>query len=131
MVCLGHDRLLCSLCIGAATARCLPCLLSLPLQGRQALRHSARATQAIPIAVTTFQHLPQSFFARPAELAAPELIGCQLAVAGVASNKSDIGCFDYWVPLKDGKDATIAKARLLPVLVVIQLASAFQIDEIR
>ena len=31
-----------------------------------------------PIATTPFQHLPQSFFARPAELVAPQLIGCLL-----------------------------------------------------
>jgi len=33
---------------------------------------------AIPIATTPSLHLPQSFFARPAELVAPELIGCLL-----------------------------------------------------
>ncbi len=31
-----------------------------------------------PIAITSFPHLPQSFFARPAEVVAPELIGCLL-----------------------------------------------------
>ena len=35
-------------------------------------------TQATPIATTPSQHLPQSFFCRPAELVAPELIGCLL-----------------------------------------------------
>jgi len=34
--------------------------------------------QATPIATTPSQHLPQSFFARPAEVVAPELIGCLL-----------------------------------------------------
>jgi len=34
--------------------------------------------QATPIATTPSQHLPHSFFARPAELVAPELIGCLL-----------------------------------------------------
>ena len=34
--------------------------------------------QATPIATTTTQHFPQSFFARPAEEVAPELIGCLL-----------------------------------------------------
>jgi len=34
--------------------------------------------KATPIATKTFTALPQSFFARPAELVAPELIGCQL-----------------------------------------------------
>jgi len=33
---------------------------------------------ATPIATKTFPALPQSFFARPAELVAPELIGCLL-----------------------------------------------------
>jgi len=32
--------------------------------------------QATPIATTTIPALPQSFFARPAEQVAPELIGC-------------------------------------------------------
>jgi DNA-3-methyladenine glycosylase len=35
----------------------------------------AKATRA---GTTPSQHLPQSFFARPAELVAPELIGCLL-----------------------------------------------------
>jgi len=35
-------------------------------------------TKATPIATTLSLHLPQSFFARPAELVAPELIGCLL-----------------------------------------------------
>jgi len=34
--------------------------------------------KATPIATTPSQHLPQSFFARPAEQVAPELIGCLL-----------------------------------------------------
>ena len=34
--------------------------------------------QATPIATTPSQNLPQSFFARPAEQVAPELIGCLL-----------------------------------------------------
>ena len=34
--------------------------------------------QATPIATTTSQHLPQSFFVRPAEQVAPDLIGCLL-----------------------------------------------------
>jgi DNA-3-methyladenine glycosylase len=34
--------------------------------------------QATPIATTPSQHLPQSFFARPAEQVAPDLIGCLL-----------------------------------------------------
>jgi len=40
-----------------------------------ALHPSPKAT---PIATTPSQHLPQSFFARPAELVAPDLIGCLL-----------------------------------------------------
>ena len=35
-------------------------------------------TEATPIATTLSQHLPQSFFANPAEQVAPELIGCLL-----------------------------------------------------
>jgi len=34
--------------------------------------------QATPIATKTLPALPQSFFSRPAELVAPELIGCLL-----------------------------------------------------
>ena len=34
--------------------------------------------QATPIATTPSQHLPQAFFCRPAEVVAPELIGCLL-----------------------------------------------------
>jgi len=34
--------------------------------------------QATPIATKTLPALPQSFFARPAEVGAPELIGCLL-----------------------------------------------------
>ena len=33
---------------------------------------------ATPIATTPSQHLPQSFFCRPAEQVAPDLIGCLL-----------------------------------------------------
>ena len=36
---------------------------------------SATSSKATPIATTPSQHLPQSFFARPAEQVAPELIG--------------------------------------------------------
>jgi len=32
--------------------------------------------QATPIATPLSQHLPQSFFARPAEQVAPKLLGC-------------------------------------------------------
>ena len=39
---------------------------------------SALADTATPIATTHSQHLTHSFFARPAELVAPELIGCLL-----------------------------------------------------
>ena len=39
---------------------------------------SATSLKATPIATTPSQHLPQSFFARPAEVVAPELIGCLL-----------------------------------------------------
>jgi len=35
-------------------------------------------TKVTPIATTPSQHLPQSFFASPAEVVAPELIGCLL-----------------------------------------------------
>jgi DNA-3-methyladenine glycosylase len=35
--------------------------------------------KATPIATTLSQHLPQSFFARPAEQVAPDLVGCLLA----------------------------------------------------
>jgi len=35
-------------------------------------------TIATPIATTPTQHLPRSFFSRPAEVVAPELIGCML-----------------------------------------------------
>jgi len=42
------------------------------------LFHPQATSQATPIATTPSQHLPQSFFARPAELVAPELIGCLL-----------------------------------------------------
>ena len=34
--------------------------------------------KATPIATTLSQRLPQSFFTRPAEVVAPELIGCLL-----------------------------------------------------
>jgi DNA-3-methyladenine glycosylase len=36
------------------------------------------SSEATPIATTPSQHLPQSFFARPAEVVAPELISCLL-----------------------------------------------------
>ena len=39
---------------------------------------SATSSKATPIATKSSQHLPQSFFARPAEVVAPELIGCLL-----------------------------------------------------
>ena len=39
---------------------------------------SASSSKATPIATKSSQHLPQSFFCRPAELVAPELIGCLL-----------------------------------------------------
>jgi len=45
---------------------CLPC---------RALR---AITQATPIVTTPYRHLPPSLFARPAELVAPQLIGCLL-----------------------------------------------------
>ena len=38
----------------------------------------ARSPAATPLAATPCQHLPQSFFARTAEVVAPELISCQL-----------------------------------------------------
>ena len=41
-------------------------------------QQSAQAHKAIPIATTLSQTLPQPFFARPAEVVAPELIGCLL-----------------------------------------------------
>jgi DNA-3-methyladenine glycosylase len=37
-----------------------------------------KSHQAAPIATKPSHHLPQSFFARPAEQVAPELIGCLL-----------------------------------------------------
>ena len=36
--------------------------------------------EATPIATTLSQHLPHAFFARPAEVVAPELIGCLLVM---------------------------------------------------
>jgi DNA-3-methyladenine glycosylase len=39
---------------------------------------SALSPKATPIATNLSQHLPQSFFARPAEVVAPDLIGCLL-----------------------------------------------------
>jgi DNA-3-methyladenine glycosylase len=47
-----------------------------PLVSSSVPCHSS--AQATPIASTPFQVLPQSFFARPAEQVAPELIGCLL-----------------------------------------------------
>ena len=41
-------------------------------------RSSELPPTATPIATTPSQHLPQSFYARPAELVTPELIGCLL-----------------------------------------------------
>ena len=40
---------------------------------------------ATPIATTPIQDLPQSFFARPAEVVAPDLIGCLLVKQTSAS----------------------------------------------
>ena len=40
---------------------------------------SVLSHKATPIATTLSQHLPQSFFARPAEQVAPDLVGCLLA----------------------------------------------------
>ena len=37
--------------------------------------------QATPIATTHSPHLPQSFFCRPAEEVAPELVGCLLVTS--------------------------------------------------
>ena len=51
-------------------------ILNSPSATRQ--HHSALPHKATPIATTPSQHLPQSFFARPAEQVAPELIGCLL-----------------------------------------------------
>ena len=42
---------------------------------QQPLAHPYTAT---PLATTLSQHLPHAFFARPAEVVAPELIGCLL-----------------------------------------------------
>jgi DNA-3-methyladenine glycosylase len=39
---------------------------------------SEKTYRSTPIASTLSQHLPQTFFARPAEVVAPELIGCLL-----------------------------------------------------
>ena len=39
---------------------------------------SATPHTATPIATTLCQHLPKSFFTRPAEVFAPDLIGCLL-----------------------------------------------------
>jgi DNA-3-methyladenine glycosylase len=47
-----------------------------PVSTRQ--QPSALPYSATPIATTPTQHLPQSFFCRPAERVAPELIGCLL-----------------------------------------------------
>ena len=48
------------------------------------------ARQATPIATKPSQHLPQSFFCRPAEVVAPDLIGC-LLVNRVAPQLPDPG----------------------------------------
>ena len=58
--------------------RHLSCWCGFEIDNRMASVLSHKAT---PIATTTTllsQHLPQSFFARPAEVVAPELIGCLL-----------------------------------------------------
>jgi len=42
---------------------------------------SVRPSQATPLAITFSQHLPdlpQAFFCRPADVVAPDLIGCRL-----------------------------------------------------
>jgi len=64
--------------------------------------------KATPIATTPSQSLPQSFFARPAEQVAPELIGCLLVkrqpsgellwgviVVAEAYSKEDPACHSY------------------------------------
>ena len=62
----------------------LACPAATPLGFARAAPHSlfqskkAPSPQSTPIATTLSQSLPQSFFARPAELVAPELIGCLL-----------------------------------------------------
>ena len=44
-------------------------------------RHDGASTvHPTPIATSPSKHLPQSFFARPAEVVAPELIGCLLVM---------------------------------------------------
>ena len=46
---------------------------------RRSRQHpSAQPHTATPIATTPSQHFPKSFFARPADVVAPELIGCLL-----------------------------------------------------
>jgi len=45
---------------------------------RWCYQSSASPHKATPIATTPSQHLPESFFARPAKVVAPELIGCLL-----------------------------------------------------
>jgi len=48
-------------------------------EGATSRQHpSAQPHTATPIATTPARHLPQSFFCRPAEVVAPELIGCLL-----------------------------------------------------
>jgi len=44
----------------------------------QKLHTSALIPQVPPIATTPSKHLPPYYFARPAEVVAPELIGCLL-----------------------------------------------------
>ena len=53
-------------------------MLQLGTNHRCCQQPSAHPYTATPLATTLSQHLPQSFFARPAELVAPDLIGCLL-----------------------------------------------------
>ena len=55
----------------------LGCEVSFGVGSKMASAHPP-IPRATPIATTPSQHLPQSFFARPAEQVAPELIGCLL-----------------------------------------------------
>ncbi|MEI8251965.1 MAG: hypothetical protein WCF98_12405, partial [Synechococcus sp. ELA057] len=59
-----------------STYRCLPGVTGVGGQSG-----FSTSTQATPIATSTIQHLPglpQVFFARPAKVVAPDLIGCLL-----------------------------------------------------
>ena len=58
--------------------RILDCLCKCPTQPRPNNIHLPPSTQATPIATKALPVLPQSFFARPAEQVAPDLIGCRL-----------------------------------------------------